>query len=291
MVVTTVGFLLSMLVAGAPDVRIAVARGAETFLAQAPATSARTSTTFIITVPDASTELVLDGKTIPGEGTSRTFQTGALTAGTHRYTITARWQPNSYTTMTRTKTVSFRAGDRVAVDLSVDDPGDRVRVQYVPTPSDIADAMVRLAGVSSTDVVYEPGCGDARITIAAIRAGAQRGICIDIDPDRVEESRAKVKEAGLQDKIDVRLGDALDVRDLSAVTVVLLYMGDHFNLLIRPVLWKELKPGARVVSHRFLMGDWTPDKTVTISSDEGGEYILHLWTVTDELKKRIQPQR
>jgi uncharacterized protein (TIGR03000 family) len=255
---------------------------------QATASTARTSATFTVTVPDAATELVIDGKAIPGEGTSRTFETPPLAAGTHRYTFSASWQPNTYTTMTRTKTVSFRAGERVTVDLTIEDPADRVRVQYVPTPADIADEMVKLAGVSAADVVYEPGCGDARITIAAIKRGAKRGICIDIDAERVEESRAKVKEAGVQDKIDVRLGDALDVRDLSEVTVVLLYMGDHFNLLVRPVLWRQLPAGARVVSHRFEMGDWKPDKTVTVSSDEGGDYVLHLWTVTEEVKKRAQ---
>src|SRR5688572_28816113 len=184
---------------------------------QATASTATTSTTFTVTVPDAATELVIDGKSIPGDGTSRTFETSPLAAGTHRYTFTASWRPNTYTTMTRTKTVSFRAGERVTVDLTVEDPADRVRVQYVPTPADIADEMVKLAGVSAADVVYEPGCGDARITIAAIKRGAKRGICIDIDAERVEESRAKVKEAGVQDKIDVRLGDALDVRDLSEV--------------------------------------------------------------------------
>ena len=254
---------------------------------QAAATAAaRTTSTFTVTVPDDATELVVDGKSIPGDGTSRTYETQPLAPGDYRYTFTARWQPNSYTTMTRTKTISFRAGQRVAVDLTVEAPDDRVRVQYVPTPTDIADEMVKLAGVGAGDVVYEPGCGDARITIAAIRRGAERGLCIDIDPDRVAESRAKVKEAGLEHKIDVRLGDALDVQDLSAVTVVLLYMGDHFNMLIRPVLWKQLKVGARVVSHRFLMGDWTPDKTETVSSDEGGEYLLHRWNITADVKKR-----
>jgi uncharacterized protein (TIGR03000 family) len=285
MVLTHVLLLFSSMLLA--DTHAAV-RAYDAATVQATASTARTSATFTVTVPDAATELVVDGKTIPGEGTSRTFETPPLAAGTQRYTFTASWRPNAYTTMTRTKTVSFRAGQRLTVDLTIEDPADRVRVQYVPTPSDIADELVKLAGVSAADVVYEPGCGDARITIAAIKRGAKRGICIDIDAERVEESRAKVKEAGLEDKIDVRLGDALDVRDLSAVTVVLLYMGDHFNLLIRPVLWRQLPVGARVVSHRFEMGDWKPDNTVTVSSDEGGDYVLHLWTVTEEVKKRTQ---
>jgi tRNA A58 N-methylase Trm61 len=196
------------------------------------------------------------------------------------------WQPNTYTDITRNKTVTFRAGEPLTVDLTVDDPNDRARVRYVPTPADIADEMVKLAGVTSQDVAFEPGCGDARITIAAVRGGARKGVGIDIDPERVEESRTRVKEAGLESRVEIRLGDALDIKDLSEASVVFLYMGDHFNMLIRPILWRELKVGSRVVSHRFTMGDWKPDKTVTISSAEGGEYELHLWTVTEELKRQ-----
>jgi uncharacterized protein (TIGR03000 family) len=257
---------------------------------QATASAAtRITSPITVTVPQDDSELVVEGKTIPGVGTSRKFESPPLETGTtHRYTFTARWQPNTYTTITRSKTVSFRAGERVAVDLTIDDPSDRARVQYVPTPADIADEMVKLAGVNAADIVYEPGCGDARIIIAAMKAGAKRGVGIDIDSERVAESRARVKDAGLEDKVEIRLGDALDIRDLSAATVVFLYMGDHFNLLIRPMLWKELNVGSRVVSHRFTMGDWKPDKTVSVSSAEGGEYEVHLWTVTEEVKRKVE---
>jgi uncharacterized protein (TIGR03000 family) len=256
--------------------------------AQAAATRSITSQ-ITVTVPHVETELVVDGETIPGAGMSRVFETDPLETGiTYRYTFTATWQPNTYTTITRSKTVAFRAGERLDVDLTVDDPNDRARVVYVPTPPDVADEMVRLAGVSAADIVYEPGCGDARITIAALKGGAKRGVGIDIDPDRVADSQARVKQAGLDEKIEIRQGDALNIQDLSAATVVFLYMGDHFNMLIRPILWKELKVGARVVSHRFRMGDWLPDKTVLVSSPEGGEYELHLWTVTEELKRKME---
>jgi uncharacterized protein (TIGR03000 family) len=251
-------------------------------------TTASGATRIALTVPDAAAELVVEGTTIPGTGSSREFVTPPLETGiTYRYTLSATWQPNAYTTMTRSRGVSFRAGERLVVDLTVDDPNDRVRVLYVPTPSDVAEEMIKLAGVGATDVVYEPGCGDARITIAAVRGGASRGVGIDIDPERVAESRTRVREAGLEDKIEIRLGDALDIQDLSAATVVFLYMGDHFNLLIRPTLWKELKVGARVVSHRFTMGDWEPDKTVSINSLDGVASELHLWTVTEELKRKM----
>jgi uncharacterized protein (TIGR03000 family) len=267
--------------------------GAPVFPAQtAPSAAPRVTSRITVTVPHIDTELVVEGKTVPGSGTSRQFETPPLEPGVaYRYTFTATWDPNAYTTITRSKTVSFRAGRPVAVDLTADDPSDRARVKYVPTPSDIVDEMVKLAGVGASDIVYEPGCGDARITIAAVRGGAKRGVCIDIDPERVADSRARVQEAGLGDRIEIRQGDALDIRDLSAATVVFLYMGDHFNLLIRPILWKELRAGARVVSHRFTMGDWKPDKTVWVTSVEDGEYELHLWTVTEELKRAMEDHR
>jgi uncharacterized protein (TIGR03000 family) len=245
------------------------------------------TTPVTVTVPEENAELIVDGKTLPGTGTSRRFEAIAVAScASHEYAFTVKWQPNTYTTMTRSKTVAVRAGELAEVDLTIDDPADRVRVIYVPTPADVAEEMVRLAGVTSDDIVYEPGCGDARITIAAIRGGARRGICVDIEPERVEESRANVKEAGMQDRIDVRLGDALDVKDLSEVTVVFLYMGDHFNLLIRPVLWRDLKAGSRVVSHRFTMGNWAPDQTISVESGDGGEFQLHLWTVTEDVKRK-----
>jgi uncharacterized protein (TIGR03000 family) len=241
-----------------------------------------------VTVPADDAELAVNGETIRGDGPSRTVETAPLGAGTHRYTLTVTWKPNTYTTMTRSKIVNLRAGEAVAVDLTIDDPADRVRVIYHPTPPDVAAAMVELATVGPDDVVYEPGCGDARITTAAIRAGARRGICIDIDPNQAFESKTNVEVAGLADRIDVREGDALDVKNLSDVTVVFLYMGDHFNLLVRPVLWRELKVGSRIVSHRFTMGDWAPDKTVSVSSAEGGIFELHLWTITEETKRRLR---
>jgi uncharacterized protein (TIGR03000 family) len=253
-----------------------------------PASAARAATKVTVTVPQNDTVLSVNEKIIPGDGPTRTIEIPALTRGTpQKYTFSASWQPNTYTTMTRARIVAIRPGEAVSVDLSREDPADRVRVIYVPTPDDVAMEMVKLAGVTASDVVYEPGCGDARITIAAVKAGARRGVGIDIDPERVEESRANVKAAGLTDRIEIRLGDALDIQDLSNANVVFLYMGDHFDMLIRPDLWKELKVGSRIVSHRFKMGDWEPDKTVTVTSAEGGDYELHLWTITDEVKRKL----
>lgn len=281
-------FISSLIVFGASSAA-AIGQAAAPAPSQAAANAGRVTSQITITVPDMAAELAVDGTAIPGSGTVRTFTTPQLARGsTRKYVFAVTWNPNTYTTMTRTRTIAVRAGSPVTLDLSAEDPTDRVRVIYVPTPADVADEMVKLAGVTSSDVVFEPGCGDARITIAAVRGGARRGVGIDIDPERVEESRANVKAAGLADKIEIRLGDALDIKDLSQATVVFLYMGDHFDMLIRPHLWRELKVGSRIVSHRFTMGDWKPDKTVSITSAEGGDFELHLWTITEEVKRRME---
>jgi uncharacterized protein (TIGR03000 family) len=272
----------------APTTPTSVQRAA---LQSASSLERRLRSRIVVTLPARDAELVVNGDVIGGVAALRTFETAPLGAGTYRYTFTVTWKPNTYTTMTRSKTVAFRGGDTVRVDLTVDDPADRVRVIYIPTPADVAAAMVDLARIGPDDVVYEPGCGDARITTAAIRAGARRGICVDIDPERAAESKANVEAAGLANRIDVREGDALDVKDLSDVSVVFLYMGDHFNLLVRPVLWRELKVGSRIVSHRFTMGDWKPDQTVSVTSEFGGIFDLHLWTITEEVKQRLALRR
>ena len=257
-------------------------------LQSATSATAGVSSRISVTMPKEDAELLVEGQKVQGSGTVRNIESRLLPKGTRSKTsITAKWKPNGYTEMTRTKEVQFTAGERVTVDLSVEAADDRVKVIYVPTPQDVSEEMVRLVGVGANDVVYEPGCGDARITIAAIRRGAQRGICIDIDEERAKESQANVKAAGLSDKIDVRHGDALDLKDLSQVSVVLLYMGDHFNMLIRPVLWRDLKVGSRIVSHGFTMGDWKPDQSISFRSAEGGTYQLHVWTITEDVKKRL----
>ncbi len=244
-----------------------------------------------VTVPQDDAELFIEEKATKATGKTREFETPPIEAGkTYEYKFTAKWRPNNYTVVTRNKTVQFKAGDEVNVDLTQDDPNDRAVIRFVPTPDDIVAQMVKLAKVTKDDVVYEPGCGDARITIAAVKAGAKKGVGIDIDPERVAEAKANVKRAGLEDKIEIRLGDALDIKDLGDASVVFLYMGNEFDALIRPHLWKQLKVGSRVVSHRFTFGDWKPDQTVKVTGDDGDEYELHLWTITKEVKERAEKE-
>ena len=155
---------------------------------------------------------------------------------------------------------------------------------YEGTPHSVVPAMIELARIGSNDVVYEPGCGDARVLIGAMNAGARSGVGVDIDPDLAEVAYVAVKSAGLQDKVDIRWGNALTV-DMSQATVVFLFMGEAFNLVMRPLLWKQLPVGARVVSNDFAMGDWRPDRIVRVDTP-GRTYTLYLWTITQEVKNR-----
>lgn len=196
--------------------------------------------------------------------------------------VTAVWEPNNYTRITRTREVKVMAGTDLEVDLRQEDGKwpDNIKVRYVPTPSDVVDAMVKLAGVGKNDVVYDLGCGDGRMVIAAVKTGeAKRGVGVDIDPERVRESKANAKAAGVEDKVEFRVGDVLEIADLSTADVVLLYMGNDINLRLKPILQKTLKPGARVVSHRFTMGDWKPDETQVIVDKKGEKFLIHLWKI------------
>lgn len=234
-----------------------------------------------ITVPQEDAELKIEDKATKPTGVSREFETPDLDAGKpYEYTFAVTWRPNNYTTLTRTKSVEFKGGDDIVADLTKADPKtpDKAVIRWVPTPDDIVDEMLKLGGVKKGDIVYEPGTGDGRVLIAAVKKGAAKGVGIELDPKKAEEATESVKKAGLEKQITVTEGDALKA-DYKEATVVMLYMGNEFNNLLRPVLEKQLKPGTRIVSHRFVIGDWAPDKTITVTGADGDEYTLHLWTV------------
>ena len=270
-----------------------------TAAAQTTAAAAPTGTTtsplpahVTVLVPTPTTELRVQNEVLSSPtGTSRTIETRPLEAGRdYDYTFVAEWTPSNYEVMTRTQTVRVHRGDTVVVDLTHASSTDRMRIRYVATPDEVVAMMVDLAGVTSSDVVFEPGCGDARITIAAVQAGARRGVGIDIDAALVARAQQTVRMKGLQDTVDIRLGDALDIKDLSEATVVFLYMSDEFDVRLRPILWRDLKVGTRIVSHRFTMGDWMPDRTINVLLGDGFPFTLHLWTITPEVKARAAKQ-
>jgi SAM-dependent methyltransferase len=126
--------------------------------------------------------------------------------------------------------------------------------------------------------VYDLGCGDGRIVIAAARDRGARGVCNDIDPARITESRRKAEAAGVDDRIRLEEGDLFEL-DLREATVATLYLSPAINLRLRPKLFRELKPGTRIVSHNFDMGEWRPDSTVRVAWPTGTTSTVHLWIV------------
>jgi len=150
---------------------------------------------------------------------------------------------------------------------------------YVPTPEDVVDRMLALAEVTSEDVVLDLGSGDGRIPIRAAQKYGARGIGVDIDPRRIAESQANARKAGVENRVEFRLGDALKT-DVSSATVVTLYLLSSSNAKLRPILQQQLKPGARVVSHAFSMGpEWPADKIDRFISANGDQVTLYLWQI------------
>ena len=146
-------------------------------------------------------------------------------------------------------------------------------VGFVPTPEDVVAGMLRLASVKRSDVVYDLGSGDGRIVIAAAKRYGALGIGIDIDPERIEEASRNARAAKVADRVRFLNQDLFD-SDLGEATVVTLYLLPRLNLKLRPKLLAELKPGTRVVSHGFDMGDWKPDRVAQI-----GPTTIYLWTI------------
>ncbi len=156
------------------------------------------------------------------------------------------------------------------------EPQQEVRrdVPYVPTPQEVVDEMLRMANVGKDDVVYDLGCGDGRLVITAVKKfGAKRGVGVDIDPQRIKESNENAQAAGVADRVKFVVQDLFKT-DIKEATVVTHYLLPDVNLKLRPTLWRDLKPGTRVVSHAFDMGDWQPEKTASV---EGR--TIYFWTI------------
>lgn len=146
-------------------------------------------------------------------------------------------------------------------------------VIFVPTPNDVVDKMLELAKVTAKDVVYDLGSGDGRIVITAAQRYGSRGVGIDIDPERIREATENVKKAKVADKVKFIQGDLFEA-DISEATVVTLYLLTELNLKLRPKLMKDLRPGTRVVSHAFAMGDWKPERTELVNGAS-----VYLWRI------------
>jgi SAM-dependent methyltransferase len=154
---------------------------------------------------------------------------------------------------------------------------------YVPTPQYVVDKMLELAQVTSKDVVYDLGCGDGRIVITAAKKYGAHAVGIDIDPERIRESEANAKAAGVEGLVSFRLEDAMTA-DISPATVVTLYLLSSSNEALRPRLTKQLRPGARIVSHAFGMGNWQPQKTELIPHESGYNRAIYLWVADGKFR-------
>jgi SAM-dependent methyltransferase len=149
-------------------------------------------------------------------------------------------------------------------------------IHYVPTPVPVVERMLELAEVGKDDVVYDLGSGDGRIPIVAAQRYGARGVGIEINPVWVRNARAAAERLGVADRVSFRLED-LFATDLREATVVTLYLFPTVNEKLQPKLARELKPGTRVVSHEYRIGDWLPDHSETMVVD-GRRHEIHLWT-------------
>jgi len=154
---------------------------------------------------------------------------------------------------------------------------------YVPTPQDVVDRMLAVAEVTSNDLVYDLGSGDGRIVITAAKKYGARGVGIDIDRERITESRRNARDAGVTALVEFRRGDILQA-DLSKATVVTLYLVSSANLKLRPLLTRQLSVGTRVVSHAFGMGDWAPEKVERFKDAQGDDRVIYLWRADGKIR-------
>ncbi|HYE85523.1 MAG TPA: class I SAM-dependent methyltransferase [Vicinamibacterales bacterium] len=152
-------------------------------------------------------------------------------------------------------------------------PTRRPDVIFVPTPEPVVEAMLQLAGVTKNDVVFDLGCGDGRIPVTAAKKYGARGVCIDIDPQRIKEATENVEKNNVGNLVRVVHADLFE-QDLSSASVVTLYLLPSLNVKLMPKLMKECKPGTRIVSQSFDMGDWKPEKEVDVDGRK-----VYYWTI------------
>jgi SAM-dependent methyltransferase len=153
----------------------------------------------------------------------------------------------------------------------------KLDVIFVATDLTIVNAMLTLAGVTRDDIVYDLGCGDGRIVIAAAKEFGARGVGVDLDPQRIWEAQANAARAGVADRVTFRVQHVFDA-DIQKATVVTLFLSPKLNARLRPKLTSQLRPGTRIVSHRYGIGDWVPERTRTVTVSETRNHVF-LWPV------------
>ena len=233
----------------------------------------------------------VDGEVVKGEGEERRA-TLELPADKDEIKLIAVWEPNNYTKITRPRTVKYKEGVITVDFLSPSEKEkDDIVVRFVPTPQQFVDAMCKLGKVGKDDIVYDIGCGDARMIITAIKGfSGKRGVGWKSTPNWSRCPRTRSRRPASENKIEIREGDVLKINDLSDATVVLLYMGDDINARLKPILKKTLKPGSRIVSHRFpdgrrLAAGSFEHVVATKGEYPGYEHDIHLWVIKGDEKK------
>ncbi len=178
----------------------------------------------------------------------------------------------------------FTVGAVGAAEETASRPKRKLDVWYVPTPAEIVDRMLDVAGVRAGDVVYDLGCGDGRMVIAAAKKYGTRGVGVDLDPARIREARANARLAGVEGMVTFKVGDMFET-DIREATVVMLYLLPELNRRLKPKLFAELRPGARVVSHDWDMGrDWPPDRYIKLGGDG-----IYLWIMPEHRIRQAPP--
>ena len=155
---------------------------------------------------------------------------------------------------------------------------------YVPTPQEVVDRMLVLAGVQKNDFVVDLGCGDGRIPVTAAKKYGARGLGVDIDPVRIAEANANARAAGVTHLVEFKLQDAMKT-DVSTATVVTTYLLSASNLKLRPILTAQLKPGSRIITHNFSMGDWAPEKHETFNDATGRSRTIYLYRADGKVRQ------
>ena len=150
-------------------------------------------------------------------------------------------------------------------------------VEYVPTPHKVVGEMLQLLAVKPTDIVYDLGCGDGRVVITAAKRYKARGVGIDIDPQRIRESRANARRAGVANRVKFLQQDLFET-EIREASVIALYLLPELNRKLRPKLLSDLRPGTRVASHDFDMGDWNPDRVIYVQGPTY-EHTVYYWVI------------
>lgn len=247
---------------------------------QDPKSDKATGTLRILLPADAI--LTIDETPTKSIGPERKLVTPPLSKRkTYYYTL--KWTyPERGKPVTRMAVIEFKVDKETTIDLR---PGSKTnassRIIYVPTDQDVVEKMLELAEVTAKDVVYDLGCGDGRIVVTAAKKFKARGVGIDIDPERIRESLANVEKQNVEKEVEIRQGDALAVPDLSKASVVTLYMLPEFQKKLVPILKRELKPGARIVSHDYDLPGWKADQVANIQGMYR-QHILYLYRMAEK---------